>query len=100
MRSVVVIALVLLVSACIHKPTLANIEKVAITVEKDVAKAVIVGCQDLPAIEVDINEVEQFLPPVSWGSAFQLLVNSDEVIANKVCAIVLAHHTAAAKATS
>lgn len=61
---------------------------IVMKIEAGAKTAVVTGCKDLPAVEVDIALVEKFVPPGSTTTAVEIAIASGETTANVICAKV------------
>lgn len=71
---------------------------IVMKIEAGAKTAVVTGCKDLPAVEVDIALVEKFVPPGSTTTAVEIAIASGETTANVICARVAEIQAANAKA--
>lgn len=68
-------------------------QQVVMKVEAGAKTAIVTGCKDLPAIEVALNVVEEFLPANPEVTAVEVVVKAGEKVAENICAKVLALQT-------
>ena len=69
---------------------------IVVSIAAGAKKAVVTGCEKLPAVEVDIALVEKFVPPGSTTTAVEVGITAGEVVANDLCAKVAAIQAAQA----
>lgn len=65
-------------------------QAVVVKVEAGAKTAIVTGCKDLPAIEVALNVVEEFVPANATVTAVEIAVKAGEKVADSLCAKVAA----------